>query len=718
MNSMLKWVVMGGIFLLPLSVLVVADSLFFPFITGKAFFYRIVVEVVFAAWVLLALSRTEYRPHKQKIYYVLFALLGILFVSNMVSDSPYKAFWSNFERMDGFIALIHHAMFFVVISSVLTTHKLWGKFWNVSLGVSVVVCFYGLLQRLGVMEAIQGSGARVDGTFGNAAYLAVYNLFHVFLAVWLLYKSKPKGVRMLYGVIGLFNLMNLYWTATRGVFVGLVVGIFVSLVIVLVKDKEHKRLRQISGGVLVFVTVVVGSIFALKDSSFIANNPTLARFSTISLTEGQTRFTVWSMALKGVAEKPIIGWGQEGFSSVFAKHYEPSMYNQEPWFDRAHNIVIDWLIAGGVLGLLLYMSLLGFGVRYIWQSEWFDTFEKALFTGLYVGYFAQNLFVFDNLGSYMLFFATLAFFTVGARRDTDAWFAQSVASASSIRLAQPLVAVLLILVVYSANIKPLRAGQEFITAYIPNQTPERIAEAFERALSRNTFADYEVTEQMMVRGPDFLRNQNVSEELKQTYFTILQGSLAKVEKRNNQNARFNYATGVFYNNIGQSDKAREYLTKAHELSPKKQIISFELAFSYIGTGEKEMGMALLKETLDDTPEFQEARKMYALGAIYTGDRALEDELLESLPEEAVAQDPRFISAYTNAKRIDEVIRLLQGRVESNPTNIQAYVSLAAAYVEAGNRSRAIEVLQQAIEIEPRFKEQGEKFINDIREGRL
>lgn len=718
MNSILKWIVVGGLFLLPISVLLVTNSLFFPFITGKAFYYRIIVEIVFAAWILLMLGNPEYRLYKQKIYYVLFAFLGVLFISNILSEFPYKAFWSNFERMDGWIALVHHVAFFVVISSVFTTYKLWEKFWKLTLAVSVIVCFYGFLQKIGVLQSIQG-GYRVDGTFGNPAYLAVYNLFNVFLAAWFLYKSRSKGLKVLYGLIGLFNLLNLFWTATRGAIVGLVVGIVVTVGIILVVEKKHTKLKVWAGGILVLVLLLLGSIFALRSSSFVVNNQILSRIASISLSSGETRFTVWSMAFEGVKEKPLLGWGQEGFSPIFAKYYRSEMYAQEPWFDRAHNIVIDWLVAGGILGLGLYLSILALGIRYISKIESFDSFEKALFIGMYSGYFVQNMFVFDNLGSYMMFFAFLAFFTVLVRNgDEVPLFGQSSVAESSVRLAQPVVAVLLVLSLYTVNIKSLRAGQEFITAYMPNQTAQGILEAFEKSLSKDTFANYEITEQMMARGADFLRNPSISNDLKEKYFSILEDSMSKENLRYGESARFNYAIGVFYNNLGQHQKAREYLTKAHELSPKKQIISFELAFAYIGTEDKELGMALLKETLDDTPEFQEARKMYALGAIYTGDRALEDELLESLPEDAVAQDPRFISAYTNAKRIDEVIRLLQDRVESNPTNIQAYVSLAAAYVEAGNRSRAIEVLQQAIEVEPGFKEQGEKFISDIQEGKL
>ena len=65
-----------------------------------------------------------------------------------------------------------------------------------------------------------------------------------------------------------------------------------------------------------------------------------------------------AMAIKGFIEKPILGWGQEGFNFVFNKYYDPRMYTQEPWFDRAHNTYLDWLIVGGALGLLSYLAII------------------------------------------------------------------------------------------------------------------------------------------------------------------------------------------------------------------------------------------------------------------------------------------------------------------------------------------------------------------------
>ena len=56
-----------GVFLVPFIPLIVASSMFFPFITGKNFAFRIIVEVLFALWLLLALRNPEIRPKRSFI---------------------------------------------------------------------------------------------------------------------------------------------------------------------------------------------------------------------------------------------------------------------------------------------------------------------------------------------------------------------------------------------------------------------------------------------------------------------------------------------------------------------------------------------------------------------------------------------------------------------------------------------------------------------------
>ncbi|HQT83005.1 MAG TPA: hypothetical protein PLW99_02565, partial [Candidatus Paceibacterota bacterium] len=57
-----RWTALTALFLIPFTPLLITNSYFFPFITGKAFYFRILVEILVAAWVVLALLDKEYRP--------------------------------------------------------------------------------------------------------------------------------------------------------------------------------------------------------------------------------------------------------------------------------------------------------------------------------------------------------------------------------------------------------------------------------------------------------------------------------------------------------------------------------------------------------------------------------------------------------------------------------------------------------------------------------
>ena len=114
------------------------------------------------------------------------------------------------------------------------------------------------------------------------------------------------------------------------------------------------------------------------------------------------------MAFKGVLERPLTGYGQEGFNYIFNKYYDPSLYKQEQWFDRAHNAFIDWLSAGGLPAFLLYLSLFGSAILLLWRSSELSRPERIALTAALAGYAIHNFFVFDNLYSYIYFFALLA----------------------------------------------------------------------------------------------------------------------------------------------------------------------------------------------------------------------------------------------------------------------------------------------------------------------
>jgi hypothetical protein len=119
MKDFLKVLVYGGLFAVPLLTMYVVNDYFFPFITGKNFAFRIIVEVVFVAWGLLLLVDAKYRPKFSWLLSSFAGLIIIMFFANLFGQDPHMGFWSNYERMDGYITLIHVFLYTVVLGSVL-----------------------------------------------------------------------------------------------------------------------------------------------------------------------------------------------------------------------------------------------------------------------------------------------------------------------------------------------------------------------------------------------------------------------------------------------------------------------------------------------------------------------------------------------------------------------------------------------------------------------
>ena len=147
LEKTLRFIVVAGIFILPFIVLIVSTSLFFPYITGKNFTFRVVVEITVGAWIALACMNASYRPRVSALLAVFAAFVAAIALSDAFGVYPFKSFWSNFERMEGWVTLAHLFAYFTVVVSVMTP-ALWRRLFQMSLGVSAFVALYGLRARL------------------------------------------------------------------------------------------------------------------------------------------------------------------------------------------------------------------------------------------------------------------------------------------------------------------------------------------------------------------------------------------------------------------------------------------------------------------------------------------------------------------------------------------------------------------------------------------
>ncbi len=807
-EKLLRNLILVGLFAIPvLSFLLVPTSMFFPFITGKNFAFRIIVEIIGVLYVLLAYSNPEYRPKRTALLVAYAAFIVLISLADIFGQSFYRSFWSNYERMEGLIAHLHLFAYFVVLVSFLKKEETWEKLFHTFLGVGLFLGFYGVLQLNGEINIDQGT-TRLDATLGNAIYFAVFLLYLLFIQAFLFLEERTNrfgsilitylvgsslfvfyslyrlftlaektqfgtlhtwfgwvafaviflggyillrdrflsdrvkkiATDVLHAILFVLNLVLLYYTASRGPILGLLAGGSLAALLFVVFSKGAARARKIVTGVLVAIILFTGIFAGLSNyqfikqspalsvlapvSSFIHESPVLSRFASISFTERTTtsRFTIWNMSWEGFKEHPILGWGQDNFIYVFERYYKPVMWNQEPWFDRSHNVFFDWLIAGGALGLISYLSIFAVAIWYLWRpkregTRGFTVADRGIFTGLLAGYFFQNLFVFDNLTSYILFFTVLAFIAFRVTFVETGENKKKEIKAIPLQLSVPLAAVLVV-VLYIANVKPIMASQALILGGVSPRVasstvrtvdgktldlPGKLA-AFKEALSYNTFAEGEICEQMVQNGFQVAAREAQTPELNE-FLTLARDEMLNHIKKTNGDIRYDYFLGSYLSRLGQPDQGIEFFKRALEVSPSKQIILFDMASAYLQKKDSENAFATLERAYKLDPEYPAAGAYYVFGAAIVGNDKLVKELLQKIPDLSLIPASAFLSAYLPQKKYEIPVIYLKARISksADDSDKEAYLTLISVYRQAGNYSAASELVSQINKNHPDWK---------------
>ncbi len=713
-----RWTALTALFLIPFTPLLITNSYFFPFITGKAFYFRILVEILVAAWVVLALLDKEYRPRFSWIGAAVVGFVVWMFFADLFAVNVAKAFWSNFERMEGWVLLIHLLGFFFAAGAVLRAEKkwfTWRGWFGTSLMVSLAVSGYALLQLVGTFAIHQGS-SRIDATFGNSAYLAIYFLFNVFIALWLALTSKYAWLKWSLVALAVLEAVLLFYTETRGTVIGLTLGL--ALAAFLTALTAGKRARRSAAGALVLILVLAGGLYLARDSAFVQNNHVLQRVTSISLADGQTRFTIWHMAFEGVMERPIVGWGQEGFNYVFNKFYNPSLYAQEQWFDRAHNAFIDWLSAGGIPAFLLYLSLFGTAITLLWRSSELSRPERIALTAALVGYAVHNLFVFDNLYSYVYFFAILALIDSQVARPVKRIEeVPEIGATDGLTYALPIAAVVAIGLIWTVNLPGMRVASELIVALSPSPSgiDGNIA-TFQDLAAHPSFAAQEVREQLVSFAASVAQSQSATTAQKQQALTLAVTEMQKQVAAYPEDAREFLELSYAYRAGGDNADALKEMQAASALSPKKEQIWIQMGSVEWDMGNTKAAQADFNKAYALGPQFSDLATYAAAGDIAAGDTATADRILNSTFGTTTVDSDTLAVAYYRTKQWKPLIALWTARTAAPGATASTWFSLAAAYYAAGNNAAAIATVNKAVALFPDAAASGAAAIKQIQSG--
>lgn len=720
-KNITRWTALVALFLIPLAPLIVADSYFFPFITGKAFFFRILVEIAVCAWAVLAVLDKEYRPRFSWVGVAVLAFVVWMFVADCFAVNVAKAFWSNFERMEGWVLLIHLLGFFVAAGAVLRVEKKWRAWFFASLCVSVAVSAYALLQLGGVLAIHQGS-TRIDASFGNSAYLAIYLLFNVFIALWLAFSPQKESGQaekrpwLKWSLIALavVEATLIFFTETRGTILGLV-GAF-ALAALLAALTAGKRVRRSAAGALGVMLILVGGFYVARNANFVQQNHVLQRIASISLADGQTRFTIWHMAFEGVVERPVVGWGQEGFNYVFNKYYDPSLYQQESWFDRAHNAFIDWIVAGGVPAFLLYLSLFGFALIALWRSSELSRSERILLTAALAGYAVHNFFVFDNLYSYLYFFALLAFIDSQVARPFRFFErAPELGPDAGTLYALPIALVVACALVWTINVPGMRASTELITALSSSSSVDPAANIalFEDLVAHPAFAAQEIREQLVGFAMAIAQSSSATDAEKQQAVSLAVTEMQKQVAAYPLDAREHLELSYAYRAAGDNADALKEIQTALVLSPKKEEIWIEAGAVAMEQNDLKAAQTDFNAAYALGPQFPSLAVYAAAGDIIVGNQPAADKMLLDAYGTTTVDSDVLVVAYYQAKNWPRLIALWNTRVNKPGASVETWFGLASAYYVAGDASDAIRTINRAVALYPSAASSGAAAISQI-----
>jgi tetratricopeptide (TPR) repeat protein len=508
-----------------------------------------------------------------------------------------------------------------------------------------------------------------------------------------------------------------FFTHTRGAVLGLLGALALGALLTALTSKDLRRWAVLA---LTAIVIVTGAIYLARDTAFVTENPTLARITSISLADGSTRFTLWGMALEGVKERPLVGWGQEGFNYVFNAHYDPALFEQEQWFDRAHNTFVDWLSAGGIPAFLLYLALFGSGFFLLWRSPGLSRGERIALTSALAAYACHNFFVFDNLYSYVYFFAILALIDSQVSRHIPKLEkARQLSEQEVSTYALPVVLILGAASLWMVNVTGMQASTNLIKAL--SARSDGLAGSmviFEDFAKNPPFAIQEIREQLLSFAASVMASPAVSLEDKQRVASLAVGEMQKQVEAYPRDARLRMQLSYIYRAAGASQSALEEIRAAIELSPNKQNFWIEAGAAEWEVGDVEAARKSFARAYELGREFPQLAVYAAAGEIAAGNIQKGKEMLREAYGTDMVDSDVLAAAYYRIKLWPDLIALAKARTEKEGAIAQVWFSLAAAQYSSGDAQGAIATLKKTKTLFPEAAATVDGAIREIQEGRV
>lgn len=316
---------------------------------------------------------------KHKLLFILFLLFyGWQIIGMIYSDNP-KEGWRNIELR---LSLLLFPLVLISPGSMIKS-KLVSllRLFSLATFAFILVCFgYALYRSLSLLNGIivfnphppvdnwlnyfYGSEFAI---FQHPSYLSMFLLFAIIIA----FESMlDKAVRMIYRsywlIISIILLLSIYLLSSRAEILAAIITIPVYFLFKF-RGSGKKRLIILSAIVGLFILIPV-----------LVSNPRFKYYMQIGketeLTAkmlNESRLSIWKVALKIIKENPVLGVGTGDIQDELNKEYSLSGSNDLNVSNNinAHNQFLEIILENGLIGLLLFISILLVMFSIAWSEQ-------------------------------------------------------------------------------------------------------------------------------------------------------------------------------------------------------------------------------------------------------------------------------------------------------------------------------------------------------------
>ncbi|MCL4396029.1 MAG: O-antigen ligase family protein [Chloroflexi bacterium] len=383
-------------------------------------------------------------------------IVVVYLISTLFSVAVFVSIWGSYQRMQGTYTTFSYIVIFLVAAGSLRTRAQFDRAVNTILATALPIALYGIMQhfKFDPLPWAGDVTVRVASNMGNSIFVAAY-LILVFplafarwmealmdwsapdgastprrwtwvglalvalalsIGLWLtdfvlgaafavlvfplaylfarLAKADPRGSVFLAAYTNILSalFMTIFYSQSRGPWVGLATGLFVfAILYALIRGARRVVLAVMGLGLLGFLVVAV---FNLPNSPLepLKSLPYVGRLGTIFDTAdptGRVRELIWQGDIPLIlphsplwapgagddlfnAIRPLVGYGPETMYVAFNRFYPPDLAHYESRNaspDRSHNETFDSLVITSLLGfaayLLLYISVVYFVLKWL-----------------------------------------------------------------------------------------------------------------------------------------------------------------------------------------------------------------------------------------------------------------------------------------------------------------------------------------------------------------